>query len=165
MANLYLLNGSNIGNRLQNLKVAIEYLSELWGSPKSVSDIYETQAWGKENQQNFYNQALHFTCDYQPDEILKAVKKIEQKIGRNHQERWAARTIDIDIIFYDDLIYQSDHLHIPHKLMHLRNFVLYPLCEIADDFIHPQFEQSVQLLLENSTDELKVQKLSAVNEI
>jgi len=165
MAHLYLLNGSNIGNRLQNLKVAIDCLSKLWGIPNGISEIYETQAWGKENQQNFYNQAVHFTCDYQPDEILKAIKNIEQQIGSNHKERWAARTIDIDIIFFGDLIYQSDSLHIPHKLMHLRNFVLYPLCEIAADFIHPQFEQSVQLLLENSTDELKVQKLSTVNEI
>jgi len=165
MADLYLLNGSNIGNRLQNLTVAIDYLSKLWGPPKNVSEIYETQAWGKEDQQNFYNQAVHFKCDYQPNEILKTVKMVEQQIGSNHKERWAARTIDIDIIFYGDLIYQSDRLHIPHKLMHLRNFVLYPLNEIAADFIHPQFEQSVQLLLENSTDELKVQKLSAINEI
>lgn len=165
MAELYLLNGSNIGDRLQNLKLAINFLSEFFGLPKKVSEIYETQAWGRENQQNFYNQAICFSTNYTPKKLLETVKKIEKQIGGDHKERWAARIIDIDIIFLGDVIFKSDRLHIPHKLLHLRNFVLFPLCEIAPDFIHPQFELSIQQLLENSTDELLVQKLSTVNEI
>ncbi len=165
MADLYLLNGSNIGDRLQNLKLAISLLSDFFGLPKKVSEIYETQAWGRENLQNFYNQAVCFSTNYQPLELLEIVKKIEKQIGSEHEERWAARMIDIDIIFIDDLIFKSDRLHIPHKLMHLRNFVLYPLSEIAPDYIHPQFELSVQQLLKNSTDNLLVEKLTAANEI
>jgi len=165
MMDLYLLNGSNIGNRLQNLNRAVELLSEFWGAPKKISEVYETKAWGREDQPNFYNQAVHFLTPYKPETILDTVKNIEQQIGANHKERWAARTIDIDIIFYSDLIFKSERLQIPHKLMHLRNFVLYPLAEIAPDFVHPQFELNIQQLLQNSTDELKVQKLNAVNEI
>lgn len=165
MIDLYVLNGSNIGDRLQNLKQAIHLLSKLLGLPKRVSEVYETQAWGRENQQNFYNQAVCFTTDFKPEKLLEMIKETEQKIGGHHKERWAARIMDIDIIFYGDLIFKSERLQIPHKLMHLRNFVLYPLCEIAPDFIHPQFELSVQQLLKNSTDKLKVQKLRAVNEI
>lgn len=165
MAELYLLNGSNMGNRLKNLKLAIKFLSRFFEIPKETSEVYETKAWGKENQQNFYNQAVLFTTDYKPELLLETVKKIERQIGSNHNERWAARTIDIDIIFYGDLIFKSESLQIPHKLMHLRNFVLYPLCEIAPNFVHPQFEISVQQLLKNTTDKLQVQKLNTVNEI
>lgn len=165
MADLYLLNGSNIGDRLQNLKLAIELLGTFFETPKKVSEVYETKAWGNENQQNFYNQAVLFSTDYKPDLLLETVKKIERQIGSNHKERWAARTIDIDIIFYGDLIFKSERLHIPHKLMHLRNFVMYPLCEIAPNFVHPQFEISVKQLLENTTDKLQVQKLNTVNEV
>jgi len=123
MTDLYLLNGSNIGDRLQNLKLAIELLGEFFGTPKKISEVYETKAWGRENQPNFYNQAVLFSTDYKPELLLEIVKKIERQIGSNHKERWAARTIDIDIIFYGDLIFKSERLHIPHKLMHLRNFV------------------------------------------
>jgi len=143
MADLYLLNGSNVGDRFQNLDRATELLSQMFGLLIAKSAIYETQAWGKETQRNFYNQAIHFKVDEEPENILKATKKIETTIGERHIERWSARKMDIDLIFYGDLIYQSDALHIPHRLMHL----------------------TIQQLLEHSNDDLKVQKLTTINEI
>lgn len=165
MPDLYLLNGCNIGDKTENLSNALIFLREVFNEPLAVSNIYETQPWGKENQANFYNQALKFETIMAPEQILKQVKLIEKKIGGDHIERWAARKMDIDIIFFGELIYKSESLCIPHKLMHLRNFVLHPLYEIAADKVHPQFELTVKELLENSTDELKVVKLEKLNEI
>lgn len=161
MAALYLLNGSNIGDRLNHLNTAIELLTKQFGDIVAQSAVYETQAWGKEDQLNFYNQALYFEfeCD-KPENLLTTVKAVEKEMGRINAEVWGERVIDIDIIFFGDLIYKSDSLRIPHRLMHLRNFVLAPLNEIAADFIHPQFENTVSEILANSTDELEVKKLN-----
>jgi len=158
MKNLYLLNGSNIGNRSGNLKKAELMLNEVFGLAIKISEIYETQAWGKTNQPNFFNQALLYQSNLTPLKLLKAIKTIEKKIGGNHKERWAERLMDIDIIFYDDLVYESEHLTIPHPLMHLRNFVLEPLNEVAAEYVHPKLQVTVNHLLKTSKDKLKVIK-------
>lgn len=158
MKNLYLLNGSNIGNRSDNLKKAELMLNEVFGLAIKISEIYETQAWGKTNQPNFFNQALLYQSNLTPLQLLEAIKTIEKKIGGDHKERWAERLMDIDIIFYDDLVYESEQLTIPHPLMHLRNFVLKPLNEIAAEYEHPKLQATVNQLLETSKDKLKVIK-------
>jgi len=161
MAALYLLNGSNVGDRLNHLQNASNLLTTHFGELVASSSVYETQAWGKEDQLSFYNQALQFEhiCTT-PENILITIKALEKKIGRINNEIWGERVIDIDIVFFGDLIYKSESLQIPHRLMHLRNFVLAPLQEIAADFIHPQFENTVAEILANSTDELQVKKLN-----
>jgi len=158
MTNLYLLNGSNIGNRADNLENARHFLDKAFGKALKVSAIYVTQAWGKTNQSDFFNQALLYQTNLAPLQLLKVIKEIEKKIGGDHKEKWAARVMDIDIIFYDDLIYESDELTIPHALMHLRNFVLMPLNEIAAKYQHPKLQVSVNQLLKKSMDILKVEK-------
>lgn len=158
MKKLYLLNGANIGNRVDNLKKAELMLSEAFGKALKVSEIYETQAWGKTNQPNFFNQALIYQSNLAPLKLLKVVKTIEKKIGGEHKEKWAARKMDIDIIFYDDLVYESEQLTLPHALMHLRNFVLKPLNEIAAEYTHPKLKVSVSQLLAASKDKLNVIK-------
>lgn len=158
MKNLYLLNGSNIGNRANNLKKAKHLLNEIFGIAIKVSEIYETQAWGNIDQPNFFNQALKYETNLPPFELLKLIKDIEKKIGGDHKEKWAARMMDIDIIFYGDLVFESSQLAIPHHLMHLRNFVLMPLNEIAPSHIHPKLKVTVNQLLKSSKDKLKVTK-------
>jgi len=158
MTNLYLLNGSNIGDRLNNLKKAQYLLNDEFGMASNVSEVYETQAWGKTNQPSFFNQALCYKTDLSPLHLLKVIKNIEKEIGGDHKERWAARIMDIDIIFYGGLIYKSKQLTIPHALMHLRNFVLVPLAEIEPNYVHPELQTSISNLLKNSMDKLKVKK-------
>jgi len=158
MTNLYLLNGSNIGNRLNNLKKAEYLLNDEFGKATKVSDIYETQAWGKTNQPNFFNQALCYQTSLAPLMLLRTIKNIEKEIGGDHKEKWTARVMDIDIIFYGNLIYEDKQLTIPHALMHLRNFVLIPLNEIEPNYVHPKLQITVNQLLNNSMDKLKVKK-------
>jgi len=158
MTNLYLLNGSNIGNRAGNLKKAACLLTEQFGKALNISEIYETQAWGITEQPNFFNQALYYQSNLAPLQLLKVIKRIEKEIGGRHKEKWTARVMDIDIIFYGNLIFESKQLTIPHALMHLRNFVLAPLNEIAPNFVHPKLNITVNQLLNNSTDTLKVKK-------
>lgn len=158
MTDLYLLNGSNIGNRAYNLEKARHLLNEAFGEALKISNIYETHAWGKTNQANFFNQALQYQCNLAPLQLLKVIKEIEKKIGGDHKEKWAARLMDIDIIFYEELIFESDSLTIPHALMHLRNFVLIPLNEIAPKYVHPKLKITVSQILEKSMDKLKVEK-------
>ncbi len=157
---LYLLNGSNEGDRELQLQTALTLLEEHFGKVTNASKLYETQAWGKEDQQSFYNQALHFQTDLQAEEALNICQQVEHQLGRERHEKWGSRIIDIDILFYGNQIIKSDRLTVPHRLLHLRNFALVPLEEIAADFIHPQFEINISDLLKNSTDQLKVVKLS-----
>jgi len=159
MINLYLLNGSNIGNRADNLKKAEHLLNREFGLALKVSNIYETQAWGNTNQPNFFNQALLYQSNLAPLHLLKTIKAIEKEIGGEHKEKWSARIIDIDIIFYGDALIESDELTIPHTFMHLRNFALAPLNEIAPKYIHPKLQVSVNEIFKNSMDKLKVEKI------
>lgn len=158
MTNFYLLNGSNIGDRLNNLKKAEYLLNDEFDKALKVSEIYETQAWGKTDQPNFFNQALCYQTSLAPLKLLNVVKNIEKEVGGEHKERWAARMMDIDIIFYGNLIYKDKLLTIPHALMHLRNFVLIPLNEIEPNHVHPKLQITVNQLLKNSMDKLKVKK-------
>jgi 2-amino-4-hydroxy-6-hydroxymethyldihydropteridine diphosphokinase len=91
-----------------------------------------------------------------PEEVLQSINHIEQELGRVRQEHWGVRVIDIDILFYDDLVQQTQRLTIPHPQLHLRRFTLMPLAEIAPDLVHPALGQSINMLLESCPDELEV---------
>ena len=154
---IYLSLGSNQGNRKQNLTKAIDLLSEVFGPVEKISSIYETEAWGKKDQASFLNMVACFSTRNSPKEVLEAVLEIENKLGRVRKEKWGERNIDIDILFYNDLIYNDLDLKIPHPELEKRRFVLEPLKEIAPEFVHPVIKISVQHLSKVCRDTSKVE--------
>lgn len=165
MANLhtaYLLTGSNMGDRVVYLNQAIELLNKEAGFISNSSSLYETRAWGKEDQPDFLNQALQLETELSPDQLLEVLLRIEEKIGRERSKKWEARVIDIDILFYDNLVVESDHLNIPHKHLHERNFTLIPMLEIAPELEHPVFSKTIEELYWASKDPLEVYLLETL---
>lgn len=160
MRNVFLLLGSNLGEREKNLSRAIELIGQKTGNVLQKSGIYETAAWGKTDQPNFYNQAIEIETDLLPEKLLDTVKKIEVEIGRKNAEKWSERIIDVDIIFYGEEIFKSETLSIPHAFMQDRKFVLEPLNEIASTVVHPVLKRSVGALLHDCSDALSVSRVS-----
>ena len=144
---LVLLLGTNIGDKAKNLLNAVDGLNALFGEPLEMSSVYETPPWGKTDQDAFLNMALVYSTNIKPTVVLDSILHLELELGRVRQEKWGPRLIDIDIIFYGNMIYQSDILEIPHPYMHERKFVLEPLEEIIPDFVHPLLEKKVSDLL------------------
>ena len=148
MHTIYLSLGSNLGDRRANLLEAIRRLA-----PRVIvtaeSPVYETPPWGEENQPTFLNMAVKADTDLQPMELRDHVKQIEADMGRKPSYRWGPRSIDIDILLYDDLIIETPKLTIPHPRMHERGFVLVPLDAIADEVRHPVLGLSIHELLQS----------------
>ncbi len=143
---IYLALGTNLGDRETNLKRAKELLA-----PKVVieqeSAIYVTPPWGYADQPEFLNQVIKVRACLNPHKLLKALKSIENKMGREKTIRYGPRLIDLDILFYGQRVVQKKNLCIPHPRLHKRAFVLVPLGEIAPDFLHPLLKVRVQDLL------------------
>lgn len=156
MNTAYLLLGGNLGDRLQTLQACVALLSEQVGPIIQASPVYETASWGKEDLPAHLNQAIKIATTLSAPDLLAAVLDIEQQLGRQRQERWGCRTIDIDIIFYNDAIIDSPALTIPHPLMQLRRFVLQPLSDIAAHYKHPILKKTVSALLSECRDSLAV---------
>ncbi|MFK8104439.1 MAG: 2-amino-4-hydroxy-6-hydroxymethyldihydropteridine diphosphokinase [Saprospiraceae bacterium] len=152
----YLHLGSNIGDRLHHLRAAKAQIAERIGPISQYSKYYETEAWGLTDQADFINQAIGVQTELSPEALLDTVLSIEENLGRERKEKWSARLIDIDIIFYGDQIVQSERLAIPHPHLHQRNFVLIPMLEIAGDWMHPQLLQTIEELYLTSKDPLEV---------
>ena len=164
MSIVYLALGSNLGNREDYLQRALIEIGQSIGPVLSTSDIYETQPWSNaETQRNYLNQVARIATTLEPKELLKRLLELEKFIGRQSREKWASREIDIDILFYDQMIYHKDELVIPHPFMHLRSFVLTPLCELAPDYFHPVFRKTISHLLENCSDTGKVTTFAGAN--
>jgi 2-amino-4-hydroxy-6-hydroxymethyldihydropteridine diphosphokinase len=149
MKKVYLLLGSNLEDRVKNIEFAISKLNECGLIISKRSSFYNTTPWGYKEQPEFLNIALECFTSLSPFALLEELKKIEKKMGREDTIRYGPRVIDIDIIFYEDLIIKTEKLTIPHPLMHERDFVLKPLCEIASDFIHPELKLSIKELCDN----------------
>ncbi len=161
---VYLLLGSNLGDRLKNFKTATELLRTEVGEIISMSSVYETAAWGKENQASFLNIAIEIKTSLSPLQVLEDILAIEKTIGRIRRERWGERLIDIDILFYDDeIIAIKEKLYIPHPQMQFRNFVLTPMVEIAGHLVHPVLKLSIEELKKRCGDSLAVDKLRTNN--
>ncbi len=160
MSRVFLSIGGNLGDRFKNFNLTLVNISEHIGSIKKRSSIYETKAWGKENQPDYLNMVLEVETTLLPEELLKMTQQIEVNLGRIRHEKWDARTIDIDILFYDHEIINFENLKIPHPLLTMRKFVLLPIVEIAADFIHPVLKQSIKSIYLNCEDDLAVNKLN-----
>lgn len=157
---VYLLLGSNMGARLQLLEDAIKNINLKIGEVVEKSSIYETAAWGKTDQPGFLNIAIAVNTLLSPLEVLTRSLEIETQLGRIREEKWGARLIDIDIIFYgNDIVNIPDQLQIPHPEMHNRKFVLEPLIEIDPDLQHPLLKRSISALLLELGDHLNVTRI------
>ncbi|MCC3160816.1 2-amino-4-hydroxy-6-hydroxymethyldihydropteridine diphosphokinase [Hymenobacter sp. 15J16-1T3B] len=153
----YLLLGSNLGDRVVTLHRALVALAGKAGRLVAVSGVYETAAWGQEAQPAFLNQAVQLNTDLAPEQLLAACQQIEADLGRERLELWGPRTLDVDILFYDDLVLDTPALTIPHPRLPERLFALMPLADIATTYVHPQLGKSVADLLADCPDKLPVE--------
>ncbi len=137
MPTTYLQLGTNLGDRLDLLAKATQAIARRCGEVSARSPIYETAAWGVTEQPDFLNQVLAVRTDLPPRVLLDQVLAIEREMGRERTQRWGSRLIDIDILYYDDLVVNTPALSLPHPWLHRRRFVLVPLVDLAPDFVHP----------------------------
>lgn len=145
-----------MGDRSMLLTRAREAIRDEIGSLEATSSIYETEAWGKLDQPNYLNQVVALSTPDLPEEVLEKAMKIEQALGRERNEKWGARTLDIDVLFFEDRRIDQPNLTIPHPELHNRRFVLVPLNEIAPDLVHPVKKKSIKDLLNEVADDLIV---------
>ena len=143
---IFLALGSNLGNRAANLKEAIASLPPQM-EVKAKSKVYETPPWGYIEQEKFLNQVLMAKTYLEPEALLKHLKRLEVALGRKATFQNGPRLIDIDILFYDDLVFESPMLMIPHPRVHELGFVLLPMMDIAPDYVHPVKQKSVRDLI------------------
>ncbi len=158
MNKVYLLLGSNAGNRKDFINSAIRQLISKGCICIAMSSFYETAAWGKEDQPDFLNLVICIETSLSPTELLNLNQEIEKSAGRQHTEKWAQRTLDIDILFYNNDIIDLPDLKVPHPFLQDRRFTLIPLAEIAPGLIHPGFKKTVVQLLAECPDKLEVRK-------
>ncbi|MBY0372137.1 2-amino-4-hydroxy-6-hydroxymethyldihydropteridine diphosphokinase [bacterium] len=140
--------GSSQGDRLAFLKAALERLSEdLFLDEPHVSGVFETEPWGGVAQGKFLNAVALGSTDWKPPAILNYLKQVERDLGRKRTVRNADREIDLDILFYDELVWEAEDLHIPHPALADREFVLLPLVQVAAGWKHPHLGKTAQELL------------------
>lgn len=158
-SNVYFSLGSNSGNRKSHLQQAVMLLCERVGELKAESSVYESDSWGYSDK-SYLNQVICLKTDFKPQKILEYSQLIEKQLGRRNKSYigsdgnivYSARSIDIDILFYDNEIIESKTLTLPHPNMHLRNFVLVPLNEISPDYVHPKLNINVAGMLDICSD-------------
>lgn len=158
MHQVFLSLGSNVGNREENLKHALLYLKQK-NQILHISSVYETAPWGNADQGKFLNQIVELASDFKPAELLVFIKEGESEMGREPSDMlYQPRVIDIDILFYEHIIITSQTLMIPHPLVHERRFILIPMVEIAEKYVHPVLGRTMKELLDRCDDNLEVKR-------
>lgn len=162
---VYIALGSNKGDRLQHLQNAVDLIFERLGKINIISKVYQTPALGFDVDaapDDFYNTCIFIDTLFSASEVMTQLLTIETELGRTRDggQGYQSRTIDLDIIFYDDLLISSPLITAPHPQMHKRKFVLQPLCDIAPQFVHPQFQKSVVELLETCEDDSQIEPIN-----
>lgn len=147
--------GGNTGDRLKNLGIVNDIIEERVGSVILSSPIIESEPWGYESNNYFLNQILVVETEKKPDLLLSLCTDIETSLGRQRKANYADRTMDIDILFYGQLVYEQKGLIIPHPRLHERLFILKPLVSIYPDFLHPLMGKTAKELLESCKDKSK----------
>ncbi len=155
MNRTYILLGTNLGDKRANLLKAVELIKNHSLLTKQ-SSIYETAAWGNTNQDNFYNQVIEVKTELSANDLLQTLLQIEIQMGRVRNQKWEARIIDLDILYYNHEIIDTENLKVPHPYLHVRRFTLAPLVQIAPEFLHPVFNKTNTALLENCSDNSEV---------
>lgn len=159
MNTAFLLLGSNLGNPKSNIDKALKMIEDEVGKIKKRSSLYKTAPWGFEHKNYFLNQVVIIETKKSPQQLLSEILRIEKDLGRvRNTNEIEARTLDIDILFFNSEIINETNLIIPHPRLHLRKFTLIPLSEIGAGFIHPTFNKTIKMLLEECGDKLNVEK-------
>jgi 2-amino-4-hydroxy-6-hydroxymethyldihydropteridine diphosphokinase len=159
MNKAYLLIGGNEGNRFFYLKQALLQIERFCGEIVQQSSLYETAAWGKTDQPAFLNQVLLVHTRLDASELMAAILQVEETLGRKRIEKYGSRTIDIDILFFNNEIINQPQLQIPHQEIQNRRFALEPMNEIAPGLLHPVLHKTIQQLLLECGDKLDVKKI------
>lgn len=157
MPKAYLGFGSNKGERISFIETALKEIGKI---EKTLivrsSSVYETEPWGIKDQGDYLNSVAEISTELSAVELLKALKEIENRIGRTETSKWSEREIDIDLLFYGNEIHNNENIHVPHDEIENRKFVLIPMNEIAPDLIHPVLNKSISELLSETSDDLHV---------
>ena len=163
MNRTYLITGGNIGDKEKNLEKAAALIEKKIGHILKSSAIYETAAWGNTDQPTFFNQVHLVETELTPDKLMSIILGIEKRMGRIRTTKNAARIIDIDILFFNDEIIETESVSVPHKEIANRKFVLKPLLELAPDFIHPYLKKTITQLDAETTDTLEAFPVKSPN--
>jgi len=162
--NLTLSLGGNLGDVKYTFEKVIKMIEAQIGEIILKSSVYQTEAWGIENQPQFLNQVIQVETHLNPVECLHVTQDIENRLGRTRKgEQWSERIIDIDILFYNNEIIELPDLIVPHTHIQQRNFILIPLVEICPDYIHPNYNKSISTLKSECTDQLIAKKIPLSN--
>ena len=157
MVRAFLLLGSNLGDRLVYMDNARKLIKRKVGKLVAISSVYQTAPWGNEGQAAFLNQVIGVETKLTPEQLLKATQAIEKSEGRTPGEKWAPRTLDIDILFFGDEVINTSDLTIPHPEIANRRFTLEPLLEVEPDLLHPVLKKTVRKLIAVCPDNLRVE--------
>lgn len=162
MNNVVLSLGSNMGDRLSNFSTARKKIGEIPAVFLKTSAVYQTAPWGTTGQPDFLNQVVEIETSLDAHTLMEKLLTIEKTMGRERKEKWEARIIDIDILFFNDAQISSDVLTVPHRHLHERRFVLEPLNEILPQKVHPVYRKTIAYLHASLQDSDQIKKLNAV---
>ncbi len=161
MSNLvYISLGGNVGNTQEIFKEALQIIAEKLGEITQKSSLYQTAAWGNIPQNDFLNQVIELETSFNPNELLDSLLTIELYFKRDRKEKWGPRTLDLDILYYNQELIVTEYLQVPHARIKERNFILIPLAEIAPNWLDPKENQTILQLKDTCKDELLVSKIT-----
>lgn len=157
---VYISLGGNMGNTQEIFQKALKEIEEKLGHIVQKSSLYRTAPWGNTQQSDFLNQVILLETEYSPEKLLDNLLTIELLFGRERNIHWGPRTLDLDILFYGELILNKANLTIPHPRITERRFILAPLQQIAAEWLHPLEQKTIQTLLNECKDTSSVEKLA-----